>query len=102
MRWSPTLLADLRPGNGLVGLLTGLDRGQAVLEELRPFNELSVALDVNEDSSQSPALGYEQNLLALTEQVKFVPELAPQIISCNYTGNCHIEPFDRPYVQASG
>jgi hypothetical protein len=77
-----------------------LKRRQAVLEELCPFNELSIALDVNEDSSQSPTLGYEQDLLALAEQVKFAPELASQIVGCNYTGNCHLELHYRPYVQA--
>ena len=92
------LLADLRPGDGQVDFLSGLQRGEAVLEILGSLDHGSVLLDINENGSQPPTLGYEEDLLARTKLIELTAKLASQVIRRNHTGNCHIKPIVNPNV----
>jgi len=94
------LLADLRPGDGQVGFLAGLQRGEAVLEVLDSLDHGSVLLDIDEDGSQPPALGHEKNILARTKLIELMAKLASQVICGDHTGNCHIKPIVDPRVNS--
>src|SRR5229473_1957669 len=92
------LLADLRPGDRKFDFLAGLQRGEAVLEVLGSLDHGSVLFDIDEDCSQPPTLGHEENLLARTKVIELMAKLASQVICGNHTGNCHIKPIVDPTI----
>jgi hypothetical protein len=87
------LLADLRPGDGKVDFLSGLQRGEAVLEVLGSLDHGSVLLDIDEDRSKAPTLGDEKDLLTRTKLIQRTAKLASQVVCGNHTGNCHVKPI---------
>ena len=87
-----------RPKLGVVSFGSRLGRGEAVLEVLDSLDHSSVLLDIYEDCGEPPSLGHEKDLLARTKLIELMAKLAPQVISGNHTGNCHINPIVDPQV----
>jgi hypothetical protein len=92
------LLADLRPGDGKVDFLAGLQRGEAVLKVLGSLDHGSVLLDIDENRSKAPTLGDEKDLLTRTKLIQLAAKLASQVVCGNHTRNCHVKPIVDPAI----
>ena len=75
------LLAHLRPGNGRIEHVTSLQGREAILEVLEALEKLGVALGVEKNAGETPALGDVEDLIALPERVELAAEPRAEILS---------------------
>src|SRR5712692_1489750 len=76
----PSAIAYLGPTQACLDFVAGLERGQAVLEEVKAIKHLRISLDVDQDSSQPASFRNVEDVVRRLQRIEFLAESRAEVL----------------------